>query len=131
MNFEEAIVLIKSFWKEPQFPFESNNVGEISRLEKEFTVEFPIELKTYLTHYAPSFDFQFETVGNSICLYQPHDISSRLEGYNWNPTTSQRIEGWLPSWFLIGDEGADPIMVDLALHEASSAVFQAAHGTGV
>ena len=131
MNFEEAIVLIKSFWKEPQFPFECANLEEVSRLEKEFGVEFPIELKTYLAHYAPSFDVQFETVGNPICLYKPQNISSQLDGYNWNPVTSQKIEGWLPSWFLIGDEGGDPIMVDLALHDTSSSVFQAAHGTGV
>jgi SMI1/KNR4 family protein SUKH-1 len=131
MNFEEAIVLIKSFWKEPQFPFESDNLEEVSRLEREFGVEFPIELRTYLAHYAPSFDFSFEAIGNPVCLYKPQKISSQMEGYNWNPMTSEEIEGWLPSWFLIGDEGADPIMVDLTIHDTSSPVFQALHGTGM
>src|SRR5687767_751402 len=130
MNFEEAIVLIKSFWREPQFPFRSDNFEEISRLEKEFGVEFPTELKVYLANYAPGFDFLFETVGNPIRLYKPQSVSSRLVGYNWNPVASEQIDGWLPAWFLIGDEGADPIMVNLTIHDKSCPVFQAPHGTG-
>jgi hypothetical protein len=130
MNFEEAILLIKSFWREPQFPFGSDNLEEVFRLEKEFGVELPTELRTYLASYAPGFDFSFETVGNPICLYKPQSISSQLVGYNWNPITSDQIDGWLPTWFLIGDEGADPIMVDLTIRDVSSPVFQAPHGIG-
>ena len=130
MNFEEAIALIKSFWREPQFPFGSNNVEEVVRLEREFGLPFPAELKTYLATYAPSFDFPFEGVGNPIDLYNPQSISSRLEGYNWNPVTSEEIEGWLPTWFLIGDEGADPVIVDITVQDKSCPVLQAIHGTG-
>ncbi len=130
MNFEEAIALIRSFWREPHFPFESNHPEEVPRLEKEFGLEFPVELRTYLSRYAPDNDFRFETPGEPIYLYQPRGISAQLEGYNWNPITSEKIDGWLPTWFLIGDEGADPIMVDLARQGGTCPVFQAIHGTG-
>lgn len=126
MNFDEAIILIKSFWNEPLFPFNSNNLEEIPRLEKEFGFEFPVELRTYLASYTPDFDFPFETVGNPIYLYQPKNISPRLDGYNWNSVTSEKIDDWLPTWILVGDEGADPIIVDVTV----CSVFQAPHGTG-
>jgi cell wall assembly regulator SMI1 len=130
MDFKEAIILIKSFWKESQFPFGSSNLEDVARLEKEFGLAFPAELKTYLADYAPDLDFHFEAVGNSIQLYTPRNISSRLEGYNWNPVTSVEIDGWLPAWFLIGDQGADPVMVDLAIQGKSCRVHQAIHGIG-
>jgi hypothetical protein len=130
MSFEEAILLIQSFWSEPPFPFDSKGHEEIFRLEREFGFEFPAELRTYLASYAPDFDFPFETVGNPIYLYQTRDISSRLEGYNWDPMTLEKIDDWLPAWFLIGDEGADPIMVDLSVQGGSCPVFQALHGIG-
>lgn len=130
MNFEEAITRIKSFWSESQFPFGANHRAEVSRLEKEFDIEFPAPLRTYLASYAPAFGFAFETVGNPIDLYSPRNMSSRPEGYNWNPITAEKIDDWLPTWFLIGDEGADPIIVDLTNPDGSCPVLQAIHGTG-
>lgn len=131
MNFEEAIGLIKSFWNEPNLPFGSKNFNEVIRLEKELNVELPAELRMYLSSYAPDLDYAFETVGNQISLYNPKNISSRLDGYSWNPVTSQKIDDWLPTWFLIGDQGADPIIVDLAIQSRSCPVFQSVHGVGI
>ena len=49
---------------------------------------------------------------------------------NFNPVTNQPIEGWSGDWLLIGDEGGDPLIIDLAHEGEAHPVLRAYHGAG-
>ena len=132
MTFDEAILVIKSFWQEPTFPFVGHDISEAKRIATEWNTTLPTELNTYLLSYAPNPAFYFANVGNSTSLYSPPNIQKLALGYNFNPLTNQNIAGWNDNWILIGDEGADPIIIDLSAvsENGQCAVFKAGHGCG-
>lgn len=132
MTFDNAIVVIKSFWLEPEFPFMGCDITEAQRIATEWNTTLPSELETYLTHYAPDPGYYFANVGNSTNLYAPQNIQKLALGYNFNPVTNQNIAGWNDDWILIGDEGADPIIIDLSetTENGLCPVFKAYHGSG-
>jgi hypothetical protein len=133
MNFEEALDEIKSFWKEEGFPFTAGGEAYLALLEQQFGRRFPSQLQDYIRSIIPARSIVFESVGNPIEIYGYHTLSKRVDGYNYNPFTHEEIEGWEDSWVLIGDEGADPIIIDLGIVESDSSpcpVLQAMHGQG-
>jgi cell wall assembly regulator SMI1 len=133
MTFDDAIEQIRTFWLAEPPPFAGGDAREVTRLEREFGRTLPAEVADYVRRYAPFERLSLETAGNPIDLYGAAELGRRVDGYNWNPLTRESLEGWSDTWLLLGDEGADPIVVDLAKAEAGSgrcAVLQAAHGEG-
>jgi hypothetical protein len=130
MQFDEALSEIRGFWSEPRFPFNGGGQAKFAQLELEYGRDFPPQLHEYIGRILSADRFVFEQIGNSIEVYGFNDLARRLDGYNYNPITHKVIKGWKDSWFLIGDEGADPIIVDLNSEELACPVLQAMHGQG-
>jgi hypothetical protein len=112
MTLETAFAEIQKFWPGGQ-PFVFGHGGAAGRLAAEFGRPLPPDLVAYLDTYAPTEGVEFDTVGNPLYLYGLDQLGVRQPGYNWNPVTSTPIDGWPASFFLLGDEGADPVLLDL------------------
>ncbi len=133
VTFEEALTLIKSFWAEPRLPFGGGDPAQVSRIQGKFPHPFPAELLQYVARYAPAHRFSFEAVGDPIAVYSSSGLSSKADGYNWNPLTQEALNGWSADWVLVGDQGGDPIIIDLttcAQLNDPCPVLQAPHGAG-
>jgi hypothetical protein len=130
MTLETALAEIKEFWpKEEPFPFgQSDNTPHLERLQTEFGIPFPQSVQEYVTRYAPATDFYFDTVGNPMCVYGVDNLKLEQDGYHYNSVKKEVISGWPAAYFMIGDEGADPVLVDLANPEAG--VQRLSHGAG-
>lgn len=132
-TLEQALGLIKSFASQELANALTGTTGgasKLSQLEAEGSITFPAELRAYLTSVAPSKALYFTMVGNPIELWPLERISWHLPGYNFNPVENQPIEDWDANWFLIADEGADPIIVNLSEQGEFSPVYRAMHGAG-
>lgn len=130
MKIEDYLAEIKTFWNPKEdFPFgvEKNN-DLVSKLENEFSRNFPESLKDYLFNFAPKERFYFNSVGNPIEIYGVNQLKFRQDGYNYNSVTNQEIEDWNSNYFILADEGADPIIIDL--EEDSGTVCRFLHGQG-
>ena len=112
MTLVEAFAEIRQFWPGGQ-PFAFGHGAAAGRLAAEFGRVLPTELVAYLDTVAPAEDVDFKTVGNPLRLYGLGSFGVRQPGYNWNPVTQEPIADWPASFFLIGDEGADPVLLDL------------------
>lgn len=129
MTLERALAEIAGFWPKDAKPFwAGGGFAAVERLERAFGQKLPKELAEYVRDVAPKSNFWFAAPGNGICLYGLRGLRTRQDGYNYNPLTKEVIEGWTANWFLIGDEGGDPCMVDLA--SSSPTVLIAMHGAG-
>ena len=128
-KLKEAIYTIREFWVEPNFPSGTFNYEvEVERLMKEFGRVLPKNLITYLAIGAPREDFYFTTVGNPMRLYGYSNMKLLQNGYNYNPVSDAPIEGnWEDNWFMIGDQGADPVIIDL---DAPERIKKLWHGSG-
>ncbi|MFC0780852.1 SMI1/KNR4 family protein [Flavobacterium sp. HJSW_4] len=130
MNLETAILEIKKFWNtNEEFSFgKSKNQNHVERLENEFGVAIPDSLKEYITNFASLNDFYFTTVGNPICIYGVDNLKFKQDGYNFNPVKNTKIEDWNESFFILADEGADPVIIDLSHPE--NGIQKLMHGAG-
>ncbi|GAA3935492.1 SMI1/KNR4 family protein [Litoribacillus peritrichatus] len=131
MNLEESITLIKSFITTDFKLAEGIDIAERQALENEKGISFPPELKAYIETVCPNLNLAIESVGPPVELLSRDKMSWTLPGYNFNPETNEKIENWDDDWFLIGHEGADPIIVSLKDQGPNSPVYSAIHGTGV
>jgi len=127
MTFDEAFAEIRRFWPDGA-PFAFGHGAAAGRLAAEFGRELPPELVTYLDTVAPAAEVAFRTVGNPLYLYGLDQLGVRQPGYNWNPVTNAPIEDWPPGFFLLGDEGADPVLLDLDRPELG--IQKLGHGEG-
>ena len=131
MTLEEALIEIRSFWPSDEaLPFVGTTVDRLERLQQEFGEEFPDDLRQYLLLAAPRTRCAFEQIGNPVSLYGVEDLSPMIDGYSFNPNDGKPIDDWSRSWFLLGDEGADPRIVDLADATTPLPVLGAMHGQG-
>lgn len=130
MTLEDALIEIKSFWQEGEdFPFgESKNNNHIDRLEKEFDATLPDSLKNYIRDFAPAKDFDFDTVGNPMCVYGIENLKFKQNGYNFNSVDNIEIEGWNQGFFIFADEGADPVIIDF--DNLDDGIQKLMHGAG-
>ncbi|HET9501911.1 MAG TPA: hypothetical protein VFO93_00115 [Hymenobacter sp.] len=112
MTIEEAFAEIRQFWP-GGLPFAFGHGAAAGRLAAEFSRPLPAELATYLDTFAPVEDVEFDTVGNPLRLYGLGSLGRHQPGYNWNPVSNTPIDDWPASFFLLGDEGADPVLLDL------------------
>ena len=127
MTFDEAFAEIRQFWPGGT-PFAFGHGAAAGRLAAEFGRELPAELVTYLDTIAPAQEVDFNTVGNPFCLYGLDRLGIRQPGYNWNPVTNTPIDDWPAGFFLLGDEGGDPVLLDL--DDPEMGVQKLWHGEG-
>lgn len=138
MNLSGVINIIKEFWNERDADYCDNvffiggKQNELDRIQPLFEKALPLELIRYIKDVVPYKHMCFSNIGNDICLYGVTHLSNKVNGYSFNPLTGENIEDWNPNWFIIGDEGGDPIIVDLNLAEQNEqcSVYQAIHGCG-
>jgi hypothetical protein len=128
MHFNEVFEEINKFLDKTSFPFpKGGGQRALNRIQGEFTLLFPKDLKYYITSVSIPDDFQFLRIGNYINLYGYSNMSKLQAGYSFDPITKKRFDEWSDSWFIIAEEGADPIIFDLTERKK---VFQANHGEG-
>ncbi|MBB5638148.1 hypothetical protein HDE68_004074 [Pedobacter cryoconitis] len=131
MTIKEAIQEIRKFWNTEEEPFlfgESDNSAHIDRIEKEFGVTLPEELRNYIANYAPAEGFYFVSVGNPLYIYGVDNLKYKQDGYNYNSLTKSDIEDWNRNSFIFGDEGADPLIVNL--ENIETGIERLEHGAG-
>jgi hypothetical protein len=128
MNLQAAVNLINSF-SPRELPLRVGVDGAVSRaLEKHKSVSLPPELKAYIDTLCPQQRFTFEGVGSPINILTTADLSWSMPGYNIDPETLAPIAGWKDSWFLIANEGGEPIIVDISETNSTSTVYSAIQG---
>ncbi|RYD47143.1 MAG: hypothetical protein EOP85_06040 [Verrucomicrobiaceae bacterium] len=127
MTHLEALREISTFWPGAS-PFESWDTSEeIRRLEAEFGRKLSAGVRLYLENGCPRESVLLETVGNPIEIYPASRLGARQPGYS-HDSSDAPLPDWDAAWFLIADEGADPIAFDL--NEPDSPVNRASHGMG-
>ncbi len=61
-------------------------------------------------------------------LYSTDNLKKTQDGYNYNSISKAKIDGWPDYYFMIADEGADPVVIDLK--NESTSVLRLTHGAG-
>lgn len=118
---------IGQFWPGGR-PFVFGHGQAAAELAAGFGRPLPDELRHYLDVVAPAADVDFETVGNPLTLYGLSRLGPQQPGYSFNPLSQTPIPGWNPAHFLLADEGADPVLLDL--DQPALGVLRLQHGTG-
>lgn len=130
MDLNTALSEIRQFWSAEPFPFAGGGAARLAALEAEFGgAAFPADVREYVAALGPD-GVAFESVGNPVDVYGYLGLAKRADGYNFNPVQGVPIADWSDDWLLIGDEGADPLIVDLAHAGPARPVLQAMHGAG-
>ncbi|TPG66550.1 hypothetical protein [Hymenobacter nivis] len=127
MTLEAAFAEIQQFWP-GGLPFAPGRGGAAARLAAAYPQPLPPDLVAYLDRVAPAHDVYFDTVGNPLTLYGLPRLGPQQPGYSWNPVTQQPITNWNPAFFLLGDTGADPVLLNLA--QPADGYQQLLHGAG-
>ena len=130
MTLDAALTETNKFWPTKEhFPFgQSDNTSHLERIKTEFSVSIHGMVLDYFKSFAPEKDFYFETVGNPICVYGIDNLKYKQDGYSYDPVKREFIEDWKSSFFIFADEGADPVIIDLAKIE--DGIQKLFHGTG-
>jgi hypothetical protein len=130
MTTESAIKEIAGFWNDDQeLSFgKVDNTLHTERIEAEFGITLQDMLSDYIKNFAPSEDFYFETVGNPIRVYGIDNLKFKQDGYTFNPVQKKDIEDWNRNLFILADEGADPVVIDLK--NTSDGIIKLSHGQG-
>lgn len=131
MHITEAVSTISEFWEAAPLPFTGGGTAHLERLQQEFSLPLPDELRTYVREFAPKTLVTLERVGNPIELYGLEGrkrLAFEQYGYNTHDITGERFTTWNDGWFLLADRGADPIIIGLS--RGDTQVLQAMHGSG-
>ncbi|TPN86897.1 SMI1/KNR4 family protein [Aquimarina algicola] len=128
MKIQQALALISEFLAIDPLSKPKNNLQDVERLEKEFNQKLPEELNEYIQYHALQSDFYFDTVGNPMRLYGINNLKKLQEGYNYNPIEQKAIDGWPEHYFMLADEGADPVIIDL--NSGKMKIQKLMHGAG-
>jgi len=127
MTAKEALRDISTFSPKVHSVLTGISKAEINRITEDFAGELPQAIKTYLEQLCPTEDLNLESVGNPLTLYGGRRLGRLQLGYNYNDDPKEKFNDWSDRWFLFGDEGADPHIIDLS---ASAQVLKAHHGDG-
>lgn len=90
------------------------------------TFPLPPDVAEYYKLIGPV-DVTIEGYGNPYFLPSLAKLWDFQAGYRWNSISGESIDDWDDDWLVVGDEGGDPFIFDLA----SSKVLFAHHGQGV
>jgi hypothetical protein len=110
-------------------PWIGGGASQVERLAQEFSCALPAELSEYIRDFVPIRHFEFQQLGNPIVLYgleEDQRLGFEQPGYTKHGLTGEPLEGWMSAWFLLADQGGDPIAVDLS--RGDTQVLQAMHG---
>lgn len=133
MTFRQALEEMSSFWP-GGLPIGSGTPVAVDRLQSEYGRQLPAPLRHYIAEVLPRGSVYFRGIGNPLRLWGADRLSPRLLGYNTHALTGAPLEDWNRSWFIVGDIGADPVVLDLddtaSGDEATWPVLTAAHGIG-
>lgn len=99
--------------------------ADLRRLEAEFG-ELPTSLRDYLRSTVPTTLLELQRVGNPVTLLPASALGREQRGYSVDATSGERLDDWQDNWFLVADEGEDPIVVDTS----TGTVLQSMHGYG-
>ena len=127
MTLETAFAEIQQFWP-GGLPFAFGRGGAAGRLSAEFGRPLPPDLVMYLNAVAPTQEVEFATVGNPLQLYGLGRLGPQQPSYSFNPVTQKPLPDWNPAFFLLADEGADPVMLDL--DQPAAGIQKLLHGAG-
>lgn len=130
MNLQKAVHLINSFSERRQVNIVNDAPSVSEALEQEKGVTFPLELKEYIDTVCPDEKLAFEGVGYPVDVISKSDLSWKMPGFNVNAVTGEEITSWDKSWFLIANEGGEPIIVKLDEQRSNSVVYSALQGAG-
>lgn len=130
MNIQDAAQLINSFSQTGRNNFVTDKSAKSEVLESERGVIFPPELKAYIDTVCPLNHVSIESVGYPVDILSKEELSWEMPGFNVNAVTGKAISSWDDSWFLIANEGGEPIIVKLDEQESSSVVYSALQGAG-
>lgn len=130
MNLQEATRLINSFNQAERIKLIDDSTLLSEGLEHEKTIKLPPELKEYVDTVCPQEPLSFEGVGYPVDIISRGEISWKMPGFNVNSVTGKQISSWDDSWFLIANEGGEPIIVKLNEQGRSSVVYSALQGEG-
>lgn len=124
MDCLQSIELIRSF---STFPVNQTTKGKTKRekLEQQKHLVLPKELQTYIEQVCPDKNITIGGVGHPIEILSIEQLSWQMIGYNFDSTKKIAIENWQDNWFLIANEGGEPIIVDLAERDRLSPVYSA------
>jgi hypothetical protein len=127
MTLETAFAEIQQFWP-GGLPFAFGRGGAAARLSAEFGRPLPPDLVAYLDAVAPAEEVEFATVGNPLQLYGLARLGPQQPGYSFNPVTQEPLPYWNTAFFLLADEGADPVVLDLG--QPAAGIRKLLHGAG-
>lgn len=126
MTVETAFVEIQQFWP-AGLPFAFGRGRAAAQLSAEFGHPFPPALVTHLDTVAPAEDVELATVGNPSQLYGLARLGPQQPGYSCNYVTQTPLPD-CPPFFLLADEGADPVVLDLG--QPAAGIQKLLHGAG-
>jgi hypothetical protein len=125
-TLDEALAAIREFR-----PRLRDSLGggerELERLGGEFRQELPLDVRDYVARAAPRTTVELQGPGNPVRLLSASELRANPVGYGQD-AAGALLSGWSEGWLLIGDEGGDPIIVDLDQPERG--VLSAFHGGG-
>lgn len=128
MNIKQSLTRISVFLNIEPISKIKDNQQEVERISQEFDRKLPNELEEYIQIFAPSNDFYFDTVGNPMRLYGIPNLKKLQEGYNYNSRQQKPINGWADNLFMLADQGADPVVIDLDSNQME--IQRLIHGAG-
>lgn len=129
MTIAGALAEINTFWTDSALPFgQTDNSAQLLRLESEFKQQLPPELREYVRAYAPAEACYFEAVGNPMEVYAADQLRAAQPGYAYDGRSGEAVADWNPHFFLLGDMGANPILLDLT--QPQQGVQLLLHGAG-
>ncbi len=116
LTIDEALAKIRKFWPDTEeFPFHlAKQNNHVQRLEAEFGRQLPQELAEYVANVALIKDLYFDNVGNPMSLWGSDMLGYNQDGFNYNSIENTVNEGWPTTFFILGDDGGDPMIIDLA-----------------
>jgi len=129
-KIEQILAKERDFWhvKSYQYNRAILEVPEKQVIEKiKERWELPVAYLTYLEKYSPA----NEVFVKNINLYGANVLIERQCGYAFDSPDEELFAEWNADWVVIGDEDADPYILDLSKSDGNEApIYKAPHGAG-
>lgn len=120
MNCLQSVELINSFSLSPLKINNPLNTAKNEALEQQKAISLPQELKLYIEQVCAEKNMTINGVGHPIEFLSVEQLSWKMAGFNFDSVKQKNIAGWQDNWFLIANEGGEPVIVKLDnMHELS------------